>query len=402
MSKINILFEGWFDIPHSYAIIMTFKIVHLYKKYFDRMNFYKKSMPYYNPNWKPCDVLPKSYTDIISLIPEYTEKDGIHIDLIYSVLFPYSMSLPSSGTKKCVFYTSEFRTLGPTYFKDLNDKSFTNLWFTGPSKWSLCGLESEVKPERNVLISHGVDPNIFYKSVNDRKLFRTKHDIPDDSIVFLNIGSMTGNKNISSVIVAFLHLVLIEIKNFKPVKYRLVLKGSDDLYNSSAIINEIIKGIQSPSINIKLLIEKYIIFIYDMLTYDELRTVYNGSDVYVGPYLAEGFSLTHLEALFCSLKIVVPSTGATEDYITDIETNDPSTSKLIYKVKSIVTKNNESGQYLNLMDFNDIMNSMKLAADSDLVEHNRDYLMSKYSWSVIADHLYNYFMKIQNFIFQPI
>jgi len=383
--KLTILFEGWYDIPHSYSIILAFKIIYLYKKY-KNVTFYKKKCEYYNPNWTVCKVLPIDYQKILDDIPEYNPL--IHVpDIIYSVLFPYDVSVPS--IKKCVFYTSEFRTLNPSYFKNTCDKSFTDLYFTGPSKWSIAGLKDTVPNSRNRLISHGADPDIFYKSTEDRIKFRSKYGIKDE-IVFLNMGSMTSNKNVSSVILAFLQIIIDCILAGKEPKYRLILKGSDQLYGSSTIVKGILSQIASGGVDVSSLVEKYIIFIYDMLTYDEIRCVYNGSDAYVGPYLAEGFSLNHLESLFCSLPIIVPSTGATEDYINDLQ-NDPNTARLIHTVPSVVK--HENNQYYNSIDINDIMTAMKSITINN-AEHDRTYLLSKYSWSVIVDQLYDYFVEI--------
>ncbi len=386
--KLTILFEGWYDIPHSYSIILAFKIIHLYKKYKDNIVFYKKKCDYYNPRWTVCKVLPIGYQKILDSIPEYNPLFHSVPDIIYSVLYPYDVSVPS--IKKCVFYTSEFKVLGNHYFKDMCDKSFTDLYFTGPSKWSIFGLKDKVPESRNRIISHGVDPNIFYKSIDDRNKFRSKYSIKDDEIVFLNMGSMTSNKNVSSVILAFLQIVLDMHSNGQEPKYRLVLKGSDQLYGSSLIIKEILSQITN-SIDISTLVEKHFIFIYDMLTYDEIRSVYNGCDVYVGPYLAEGFSLTHLESLFTSLPIIVPSTGATEDYINDLLQNDPSTARLIRILPSTIK--NENNQYFNSIDIKDIMAAMK-ASTINNAEHDRTYLINKYSWSTIVDQLYDYFIEI--------
>ncbi len=393
VQKLTILFEGWYDIPHSYAIILAFKIIHLYKKYENSITFYKKKCDYYNPKWIICKVLPIEYQKILDSIPEYNPLLHSVPDIIYSVLFPYDVSV--STIPKCVFYTSEFKVLGPHYFKGACDRSFTDLYFTGPSKWSVFGLKDTVAESHNKLISHGVDPNIFYKSIEDRNKFRSKYSIKDDEIVFLNMGSMTSNKNVSSVILAFLQILLDCISLGQEPKYRLVLKGSDQLYGSSLIVKEILSQITN-SIDIFPLIEKYIIFIYDMLTYDEIRSVYNGSDCYVGPYLAEGFSLTHLEALFTSLPIIVPSTGATEDYINDLMQNDPSTARLIHVIPSTVK--NENNQYYNSIDINDIMTAMKKCTVNNAhdAEHDRTYLVNKYSWSTIVDQLYDYFIKIKN------
>ncbi len=68
--KPNILVNGWFRIPHSYAIVNCFQLVHMYKQYKDSVNFYTMEAEYYSPNWKPADVLVygKEYNKILKYL----------------------------------------------------------------------------------------------------------------------------------------------------------------------------------------------------------------------------------------------------------------------------------------------------------------------------------------------
>ena len=49
--KLNILFEGWINIGHSYAIVNCFQLIHLYKNYKDKANFYVREREYYRKEW---------------------------------------------------------------------------------------------------------------------------------------------------------------------------------------------------------------------------------------------------------------------------------------------------------------------------------------------------------------
>ena len=40
--KIKVLFEIWWQIPHSYAVTNCFQLVHLYKNFGDKIDFYSK------------------------------------------------------------------------------------------------------------------------------------------------------------------------------------------------------------------------------------------------------------------------------------------------------------------------------------------------------------------------
>ena len=39
-NKLNVLFEGWINIGHSYAIVNCFQLIHLFKNYNDKINFF--------------------------------------------------------------------------------------------------------------------------------------------------------------------------------------------------------------------------------------------------------------------------------------------------------------------------------------------------------------------------
>ncbi len=425
--KYNILFEGWIGIPHSYALIFVNKICALYNNYNSKINFYLLEREYYNPEWNTIKYnIPEYQKKILSYMKKITKSDteNLDIDLIYSVVFPYDINIVQNKTvqnktvqnktvqnktvqnktvqnvKKCVFYTAEFKLLTDTYFNgpisNLLDKS---IWLTGPSKWSTSSLSGIIPDTRNKTISHGVDSTVFYKDPVSRKQFRSKFGIKDDDILLLNIGSMTGNKNIISVILSFYNILIIQNSQLIPKTIKLILKGSNSLYNSSKLLKDTLSGINFGTIDISKFIENNIIFIYDTLINDELRSVYNGADIYVGPYLAEGFSLTHLEALFCQLKIIVPSTGSTEDYIEDILTNCKNSEKLIYKVPSTIVKNSSNSQYLNnikLEDLTDVLlNCINTSQPSSQPSsESLNYIHEKYSWNAISHELYNYFESI--------
>lgn len=50
-SKLNVLFEGWINIGHSYAIVNCFQLIHLFKNYKDKINFYVNEREYYRKEW---------------------------------------------------------------------------------------------------------------------------------------------------------------------------------------------------------------------------------------------------------------------------------------------------------------------------------------------------------------
>ena len=66
--KLNVLFEGWINIGHSYAIVNCFQLIHLYKNYKDKINFYVREREYYRKEWndKRTLVYTPEYNKLLS------------------------------------------------------------------------------------------------------------------------------------------------------------------------------------------------------------------------------------------------------------------------------------------------------------------------------------------------
>ena len=82
--KIRVLFRGWFEIPHSYSLVNCFQIIHLFKNYSDKIDFYIEEMPYYNKQWNASRklVYSEEYNAIIRNLRKWNGED---VDLVYSI-----------------------------------------------------------------------------------------------------------------------------------------------------------------------------------------------------------------------------------------------------------------------------------------------------------------------------
>jgi hypothetical protein len=49
-----------------------------------------------------------------------------------------------------------------------------------------------------------------------------------------------------------------------------------------------------------------------------MNNLYNACDLYISPYIAEGFNLAPLEALASGLPVIISSHGSTHEYITQL------------------------------------------------------------------------------------
>lgn len=420
--KINLLIEGWFNIPHSYANVVCFEMFAMHKLFNNEINFYVTEKEYFSPNWKKTTVLPENYCKVLFDSKIFKKYNGEKIDLIYRVVFPYDISISNDNLNipKCVFYTSEYAVLGPDYFSSskgrFNDitvlKKYltnfgSNLYFTSPSKWSSLGLEkiSEVYSpsatsslNRNRTITHGVDTSIFYKDPVGRKRVRDRYSIKDTDVLMMNIGAMTSNKGIVYILLALAILVKNGFTNLK-----LFIKGIADLYQTTNILqgyfNQIAHHVSKEELD--LLIKNHIIITFDTLTFSQMKDLYNASDLYVSPYIAEGFNLTPLEALACGCNVAVSSTGSTEEYINDIYNNGGS--EFIYKIDTkVVTDATEDvnvSKSFNEIDPNNLIQLVHKFLLMSPVEVPNDevmisYIKKEYSWDRVAELKVEYFRSI--------
>jgi glycosyltransferase involved in cell wall biosynthesis len=408
--KIRVLFESWFSIPHSYAICNCFQLVYLVKNFSDKMDIYIREKEYFNPMWNNNKklVYPSEHNEIIKNLKQY---NGEPIDLIYRQTFPYDISVSQENEHipKCVFYTSEFASLDTSYFKiegvskDIEDnfiveylKKYNNIHFLAPSTWSSLGMKKYLKtdePRRNKIITHGVDTTIFKKDITKRKEIRDKYGVKDTDILMINIGSMTRNKGI----VLILQTLHVLVNKLQKSEYKLLLKGTSDLYQSKLFLEFYFGELQKQGVMTSLetqhLLTNHIIFTDKTLSYQSVNQLFNASDLYISPYLCEGFGLTMLEALASGLNVLVPITGSTSEYMTDIYHHGGS-EHILYVPSHIM---NYSDKCENNIDINQLLHVI-LAYDFKKAKHNYEkmhaFIEENYSWNQVSKLLYNHFVTI--------
>ena len=137
----------------------------------------------------------------------------------------------------------------------------------------------------------------------------------------------------------------------------------------------------------------HIIFMGNTFTFSVCNELYNIVDIYVSPYMAEGFNLSPLEALTAGRRVVIPRTGSTEQYMKDIYNNGGS--EFITYVNSVVVTN-MGGQSYNHIEEADLISAI-LSVDTQLELDPTvmiEYISKDYSWNRVADLLYEYFLYI--------
>lgn len=423
---LRVLFEGWRLLQHSYGQVTAFQLIHLWElygpngKYGHKIDFYVTEAPYYNPNWKNTQklVYSEEYNNILKNMKEYK---GEPVDIIYRQTYPYNINVSEENKDipKCVFYTSEFAFINHSYFQlekpsDLDAtyydeyisafvKEFPNIYFTSPSKWSSRGmiryLENMEDSPRNRIITHGVDTSIFYKHTNDsiRKEIRQTYNVKDTDILLLNIGAMTTNKGILLILEALHNLV----NRLKKTHYKLLLKGSGDLYQCKEFLELYFKQFKERGVMTQENIDNlynHIIFTNKTLSYAKINDLFNAADLYISPYLAEGFGLTMLESLAAGLNVLVPRSGSTEQYMHDIY-NHGGEDYIFYIDSEVVVDSN--GLCQNNIIMNNLMSTLlvnetlfKKVKSHETYNNMKSYINTNYSWYKVAELLYNYLSDI--------
>lgn len=426
--RLRVLFEGWRLLQHSYGQVTAFQLIHLWKlygpngKYGHKIDFYVTEAPYYNPNWKNTQklVYSEEYNNILTNMKEYNDEK---IDVIYRQTYPYNINITEENKDipKCVFYTSEFSKINHGYFQiekpsELNDthydeyirvflEQFNNIYFTSPSVWSSRGmipyLNNNEESPRNRIITHGVDTSIFYRHKNNlkRNEIRKMYNVKDSDILMINIGAMTTNKGILLILEALHNLV----NKLKKTQYKLLLKGSGDLYMCKEFLEAYFIQFRQKGTMTQEQIDnlyKHIIFTNKTLSYSAINDLFNASDLYISPYLAEGFGLTMLEALASGLNVLVPKTGSTREYMNDIYNNGGE--EYIYYVDSAVVQD-PNGLCQNNITMNNLMSTLlnneekfKQVKSTESYNKVQSYIEKDYSWYKVAELLYTYLYEIAN------
>jgi glycosyltransferase involved in cell wall biosynthesis len=204
---------------------------------------------------------------------------------------------------------------------------------------------------------------------------------------------MTTNKGILLTIEALHKLV----NKLKKSQYKLLLKGSGDLYQCKEFLETYFIQFKQNGVMTQVEIDNlynHIIFTNKTLSYSKINDLFNAADLYISPYLAEGFGLTMMESLAAGLNVLVPRSGSTHEYMNDIYKNGGN--KYIFYVDSDVTVDS-NGLCQNNITMNNLMSTLLLNEQRFKESKNektyitmKTYIEKDYSWYKVAELLYDY------------
>lgn len=326
----SLIVEGWRFLPHSYAVVNQWQLLSLSR--LGNLALKIRDVPFYHRRWQAKTGLFDEPTEQLLRSLECAEA-GEYADTTLRIFFPFDFS-PSGSARTAVFGTSENQVLqrvqlvGEAMYERLRRSSPPQeVTVVTPSRWSAEGFyQSGFRTEQVIVVPHGVDTGIFHPALDPsvRARVRAKLPVGPDEFVFFSVGAMTGNKGVDVLLRAF-----AEVCRQYP-QARLVLKGTDALYNSKGFLRANIHGLTSAEQH---RIGDRLIYFGDSFSHRTMANLYRAADAYVSPYRAEGFNVPVLEAASSGLPIICTGGGATEDFVTDEFTRRIDSTRVPVKVE---------------------------------------------------------------------
>ncbi len=315
----TLLIEGWRGVNHSYALINQNQILRMAAV--PGIKLFHRDLPFALPHWNTKDHNPGFDTDAHTVLDALREPEPDEVpDALYRICSPFRTDGGRSGTppprgRTVTFMITELG-LSRTSFAAGCDRSalFTqdeNLIVTS-TEWSRARLvEYGFASERVRTVPLGVDTQTFRPILPaERAGHRAALGLREGEIVFLNVGAPLWNKGIDQLLRAF---ALLRLRGL-PV--RLLVKDQRSIYGLS--IESVLQSVgrSHPDVLSDVVLSG-ITTIPDNLAPSALAKLFGIADCYVSPYRAEGFNLPVLEAIACSLPVIVTRGGATDDFCTD-------------------------------------------------------------------------------------
>ncbi len=306
--KYQIVVEGWRNITHSYAMVNQFQLLEMCAR--PHLEIFHRDVPYLRSSWQPvADLFDPIATQKLQQIPP---PPLATVDAILRLAIPYNFQ-PGNAKKTCVFCTTEAGIVTKSMVSGIGANSITealansDVTIITPSHWSREGfLRSGVEPNRVVVVPCGVETNLYKPLPEDeRNALRQQLGIADN-FVFLNIGILSDNKGIRPLLKAF--AIIAE----KYPQARLILKGAGNLFASTKFLTAAAKAVLTEAETTK--VESRLAYINQNLSIPEIIRLYQAADIYLSPYLAEGFNMPVLEAAACGLPVICTQGGPTDDF----------------------------------------------------------------------------------------
>ena len=368
----SLLAEGWRGIPHSYAVVNQRQCLEFLKRRDLRLRHL--DLPYYNSDWKPVTGLFSASDEatLHSLQPALPDE---RFDVALRIAYPYLIEASPSAARTFVFSTCEFTTPDSEAFSaPLSTLEQGHLEIVTPSTWSKAGLLTlGADPDLVHVLPHGYDPDVFQPPTPAVREQLRKAYGWEGRFVFLHVGAMTRNKGIDLILKSF----AVFASNHPEAL--LVLKGLDSLYQSMGLLAKRLR--ESLSESEAALVGERISYIGDAMQADEIAQLHQAADVYLSPYLAEGFNMPVLEAAACGLPVICTAGGPTDDF-----TNDSFALKIASSIGFLAV----AGKDCLIPSFDSLLAQMDRAfSDEAWMRQARlascSFVRSRFTWRHVSD-----------------
>ncbi|MBK5276956.1 MAG: glycosyltransferase [Desulfuromonadales bacterium] len=303
---LKLLIEGLRFVPHSYSCVNMWQCIELLKRNTFELYHNDASICDWNLTPKPGLFAPDIEKSLRSIPPM---PDPNKADIIYRIDFPHRFE-STYVNRLFVFVTAEFNAFpdnhiaGNNNLRDAHNRSRAII--VTPSAWSRERLiENGADSARVVVIPLGIDPSIFNPLDPEKRRVRRIELGWDNDFVFYNCGCMAPNKGMLTLLKSFA-VIARDNQNV-----RLCLKGLDAVYSSLEFL-KMYKESLSPEE--KQSMEGRISYLGGSLSFNEMASLYQAADIYVSPYMAEGFNLPVLEAAACGIPVICTQGGPTDEF----------------------------------------------------------------------------------------
>ncbi|PPT06401.1 glycosyl transferase group 1 [Geitlerinema sp. FC II] len=307
LPNMKLFVEGWRYISQSYAVVNQFQLLELLKR--SHVNLFHREMPYLQ-NWQPtAGLLSPGEETALRNIPQ---PSG-YADVLLRMQMPFNLKPASEASQTVVFGLTEYGKVHNAMLSAMGVSDFkqayreTDTVIVTSSEWSRQGfIASGTEPSRVVVVPLGVDTQRCRPLPPDkRKALRRELGI-DNYFVFLNVSSLHPRKGIRPLLKAFSRA------SDRHPEARLILKGTSSLYESQKYVLDALEEMLTPQERERTI--PRISYIGKDLSFEEVIRLHQAADVYVSPYLAEGFNLPVLEAIACGNPVICTAGGPTDDF----------------------------------------------------------------------------------------
>ncbi len=308
---MQIIVEGWRFIYHSYCVANQFQLLEMMNRSRGQIELFHRDMPYIDAAWETkTSLFDRPNETLLRSIPSPAVNQSADVTLRMHCPWDFAAS---SSAETWVFAATEWGIVTRSVLDAIGVRSIvqtpvnSQVKIITPSAWSKAGLiRSGVEADRIAVVPLGVDPQIYYPATGDRRQSLRDNFGWSNYFIFLNIGGQTDRKGIRPLLKAFAAVV------DKYPHARLVLKGSELLYPSRDEIAEACRVVLDDAERARVL--PRLIYTGTQLSFAQVAELYQAADVYVSPYLAEGFNLPVLEAAACGLLVICTAGGPTDDF----------------------------------------------------------------------------------------